>query len=128
MLLRAAKARSKKRGLMFTLVREDIEIPEFCPVLGIRLQVGYKAVVHSSPTIDRLIPQLGYVRSNIRVISFRANTIRGDATSEELEAVAAYAKSVETSPTASIYLRDEVGIEYDNAPSRYDDEEIECEF
>lgn len=36
-LLRGAKGRAKARGLPFDLCPEDIEIPEYCPLLGIKL-------------------------------------------------------------------------------------------
>ena len=38
-----------------------------------------------SPTIDKLIPSLGYTKGNVWVISRRANMIKSDATLEELE-------------------------------------------
>lgn len=49
---------------------------------------------HSSPSIDRIIPELGYVRGNIAVISMRANKLKSDATSEELERISAWMRSV----------------------------------
>lgn len=48
----------------------------------------------SSPSLDRLRPELGYVRGNICVISNLANRIKSNATSaEELEHVAAWMRS-----------------------------------
>ena len=43
------------------------------------------AAKFDSPTIDKLIPSLGYTKGNVWVISRRANMIKSDATLEELE-------------------------------------------
>ena len=43
-------------------------------------------------SLDCIIPELGYVPGNVAVISRRANTIKNDATIEELELVLAYMK------------------------------------
>lgn len=42
------------------------------------------------PSLDRVVPSLGYVKGNVRVISFRANRIKSDATADELRAVLSY--------------------------------------
>lgn len=74
-------------------MKEDIGIPEFCPILGVKL-IPYgkdlKARTNNSATIDRIIPSRGYVRGNIQVISFRANRIKNNATLDELKAIIAY--------------------------------------
>lgn len=88
-LLKSAKARAVKRNMQFSIEITDLEIPPICPVLGIPMQVGGHA--HNSPSIDRIDNDIGYVRGNIRVISYRANWIKSNATPEELVAVAKYA-------------------------------------
>jgi hypothetical protein len=76
---------------MFDLRVEDISIPEICPVLGIPIAVGNSnGPSPNSPSLDRFIPELGYVRENVRVISWRANRLKSDATLEEIESVARY--------------------------------------
>ncbi len=95
LLWRNARARAKKLGLPFSITIEDIVIPVFCPVLGIRLQRGEKKYGPASPSLDRKTPELGYTRDNILVISWRANEIKGNATAEELQAVAIYAWMIE---------------------------------
>ena len=85
----AAKKRAAEKGVPFAITHDDIVIPEDCPVLGIKLEraVG-KSVLHAaSPTLDKIIPALGYVPGNIAVISWRANRIKADGTLEELEAL-----------------------------------------
>ncbi len=44
----------------------------------------------NSPTLDRIDPVKGYVPGNIVVVSLRANTIKNDATMDELAAVLAF--------------------------------------
>lgn len=94
-LLRNAKGRAAKLGLPFTLVLSDIFIPEFCPVLGIKLEMRHEGSgrCKSSPTLDRMIPELGYVRGNVAVISGRANSIKNVGTAEEHERVAAWMRA-----------------------------------
>lgn len=86
-LLQYAKKRARKKDLPFSIVEEDITIPDVCPVLGIPLFSGEGYAIDNSPNIDRIIPEKGYVAGNIRVISQRANRIKNDATVEELRAV-----------------------------------------
>jgi hypothetical protein len=44
-------------------------------------------MIDNSPSLDRIVPEKGYVAGNIRVISQRANRIKSNATVEELRAV-----------------------------------------
>ena len=91
-LLYAAKKRAKKEGLTFDLTAEDIIIPEVCPVLGIELHKGTRKNRDNSPSVDRFLPVLGYTKNNIRVISWRANDLKKNATVEELTKVLSYMK------------------------------------
>lgn len=79
-----AKTRSIKKGYEFNITREDIVIPEYCPLLGLKLESGSKGKYSMSPSIDRIDPSKGYVKGNIWVISTKANTMKSDATQEQL--------------------------------------------
>ena len=96
-LLSGCKQRSKKKGLPFNLDLDDVIIPEKCPVLGIKLSHnrGRSGPCWSSPTVDRVVPEKGYIKGNVRVISNRANFIKTNATADELMAVAKYCKEQE---------------------------------
>lgn len=89
-LHRSAKARAKKAGLPFNIVPEDVVIPLFCPLLGIMLipNIGGKVRAFNSPSLDRAIPELGYVRGNVRVVSYQANAMKQNATAEQLRTFA----------------------------------------
>ena len=88
-MFKAAKQRAKKKGLEFNLEPSDVVIPEYCPVFPwIKLEVGEKTVHKGSPTIDRVDNNKGYVKGNIAVISYYANSIKQNATAEELRMLA----------------------------------------
>jgi hypothetical protein len=77
-LFNAAKGRAAAKGREFNLELQDIVIPERCPVLGIPM---------TRPSLDRIDNNKGYVKGNVRVISYRANVLKNDATVEELTLV-----------------------------------------
>ena len=95
------RIRAWQKGLPCTIGVEDIPLPEVCPVLGIQLVCGKKFSCENSPTVDRIKGSLGYVPGNVKVISSRANRIKTDATADELEKVAAYARALESLCTPS---------------------------
>ena len=47
-----------------------------------------------TPSIDRINPSEGYVKGNVIIMSNRANTLKNNATAEELERVAAWMRIV----------------------------------
>lgn len=83
-----ARKRAFKLGLPFGIEPKDIVIPKRCPVLGIPLRMDGPR--DSRPSLDRIVPKKGYVLSNVRVISFRANRIKSDATPSEIRKVLDY--------------------------------------
>jgi hypothetical protein len=81
----SAKQRAAKNQLGFNIELSDIFIPTFCPVLGTKLEKSCSKVPSAnSPSLDRIIPSLGYVKGNIKVISHRANALKNNASLEEL--------------------------------------------
>lgn len=87
-MLNSARARAKKKQIIFSIDLNDIVIPEFCPVFtDMRLNKNNKKQGLDSPTLDRLIPSLGYVKGNIRVISWKANHIKSFASLEDITKV-----------------------------------------
>lgn len=86
-LYKHARERAAKEGIPFTIQREDIVCPQVCPLLEIPLFVGAKVLCDNSPTLDRKIPSSGYVPGNIRVISYKANRIKNNASYQEFETI-----------------------------------------
>lgn len=82
-LLQSAKSRAKKRGWDFDLEESDLIIPEVCPVLGIPITLRYGGDKDSSPSLDRIDSNKGYVKGNVQVISWRANNLKSNGTLEE---------------------------------------------
>jgi hypothetical protein len=82
--------KARRKGIPFNLTKEDFIAPAVCPYLGITLipGVGRDHVQPDAPSIDRLIPALGYVKGNVQIISVKANRIKQDATSDEVMRVA----------------------------------------
>lgn len=91
-ILRSAKHRAKKQNVPFLLKLEDINIPEKCPILGIKLEITGKHASPNSPSLDKIIPELGYIKGNIQVISHKANSMKRDATIDELILLGNWAK------------------------------------
>ena len=88
--MNGAKQRARKKELSFNIDLDDIIIPEYCPVLDIKLirHVGERSgFFDDSPSLDRINPSLGYVKGNVRVISARANLLKNNATIDELQKV-----------------------------------------
>ena len=79
---------------MFTIGVEEIIVPDICPVLGIPLKIATGAAKPNSPSLDRIDPRRGYEPGNVRVVSHKANTIKSNATVEELRAVLAYLEEI----------------------------------
>lgn len=86
----SAKERAKKKELDFNIELSDIVIPEFCPILGIRIFKGNTSARKNSPSLDRIDSAKGYIKGNINVISNLANTMKSNATVEELLAFSNY--------------------------------------
>lgn len=91
-LLIAARHRAKKNGLSFDIELSDVYIPTWCPILGIPLHLNEEKIGPDSPSLDKIVPELGYVKNNVQVISHRANAIKRDATLDELIKLGEWAK------------------------------------
>jgi hypothetical protein len=89
-LLNACRSRARAAGIDFNITKEDIVIPEFCPVLGIKLEHGTKGFHESSPSVDRFDSTKGYVKGNVVVMSFRANRMKQTATLDEVRKLLAF--------------------------------------
>ncbi len=84
-----ARRRAKKKNLEFSIEKTDLIMPEHCPVFGIPIYCnrknGSSYQTNNSPSVDRIDNNKGYTKDNIAVISWRANSIKGNATLEELK-------------------------------------------
>lgn len=94
-LLNATKVRARMRGLDHNLDISDVKIPEICPMLGIPLFISGKRFTQNSPTVDRIDNSVGYIKGNAVVCSFRANSLKKDATVDELERIVVWLRQHE---------------------------------
>ncbi len=79
------KERALKDGIPFDIELSDVIIPTHCPYLGIELtQTLGKGFLDSNSSIDKIIPELGYIKGNVQVISRLANQMKNSATKEQL--------------------------------------------
>lgn len=80
-LWKGAKARAESKGLPFDLTKEWIAeklLQGKCAVTQIPFVREKSGAIHPfSPSIDRIIPVLGYTKSNCRVTVFALNAARG---------------------------------------------------
>lgn len=86
-MLLNARSRAKTKCIDFDLELSDITIPEYCPLLGIKLQTAEEMSekrADNSPTLDRIDNSRGYVKGNVWVVSYIANAIMTSATHEQI--------------------------------------------
>lgn len=86
----STKRRAKIEGINFNLEESDIFIPDKCPILDIKLQMHSDYARDNSPSIDRLIPNKGYIKGNCFIISYKANRMKQDNSLEDLEKIVKY--------------------------------------
>jgi hypothetical protein len=78
-----SRAKDSKRECDIDI--SDIEIPEYCPYLNIKLSTDKKDCYNDNYySIDRIDSSKGYVKGNIQIISRIANTMKNNATIEQL--------------------------------------------
>jgi len=104
-IVTGARQSAKLRGLECTITKADIRIPEFCPVLGIRLNPRAPNRSPDLPSLDRFDPSRGYVPGNVWVISWKANRLKHSASLPDLEALVAAMKIHQFRAHAYAWLR-----------------------
>lgn len=95
-----SKTRAKKRNLDFNLELDDIFIPDFCPVLNIKIDKrlfkhSKRRPLDNSATLDRIDSSKGYIKGNIAVISYLANSIKNEGNADEHDAIATFIENHE---------------------------------
>ncbi len=77
------RTRARRKGLTFNLDPADIVIPAVCPVFGFSFRVGRENRDFAA-SVDRIDSELGYVKGNVRVISYLANRMKSNASENQL--------------------------------------------
>lgn len=87
-----AKRRAKELNLPFNIDAEYIEsiypADKRCPVFGFLFEIATsKGSRNKSPSLDRIRPELGYVKGNLVVVSMKANRMKNDGNLEDLKRI-----------------------------------------
>lgn len=82
-----AQQRARQSNIEFSLSKEDIIVPEKCPILGIPLicHKGSPGGKKNSPSLDRIDSTKGYTKDNIWVISHLANQMKSHSSIKEMK-------------------------------------------
>lgn len=93
-MLREARRRAKERGVVFDIRPDQVPWPADgkCPVLEVPLERNKGIVMANSPSLDRIHSDLGYIKDNVRVVSWRINNLKSNLTTEEIENLLLYVK------------------------------------
>jgi hypothetical protein len=80
-ILRVAKSRAKRKNVIFDLTKEDLKSlydgqKGFCAITG--LEMGIKFNADDKMSLDRIVPEKGYVPENIQFLTLWANQCKWD--------------------------------------------------
>lgn len=91
-ILTRARMGAIKRGLEFNITINDIDFPTHCPILYIELKYVSSGgrPTDDTASIDRIDNTIGYIPTNVRIISWRANRLKSDASIWEIERLFRY--------------------------------------
>lgn len=95
-MLSGAKKRAQREGLPFNIEHSDIEHDFVCKCCGKQmahnLGNGKSCYKKDSPSLDKLIPALGYVKGNVQVICHECNSYKRDQSIERVQLMIEYMK------------------------------------
>lgn len=90
-LYRSSKERANKTGQLHTIIEHDIIVPVNCPICNVKLvHSEIKGGSSISPTLDKVIPKLGYIKANVSVICKLCNSTKGSGNAELHRKIADY--------------------------------------
>jgi hypothetical protein len=85
-----ARRRAKERGCEVDLTPEWLlqNLPERCPLLGLEFVFSSGVLTDNTPTVDRKDSSKGYTMDNCWIISAKANRMKTNASTREIELLA----------------------------------------
>ena len=86
-IIRNSKYCAKRRNIEFSIKYTDFELPEVCPILGIKLEygAGHDGNAPQHATLDRIDNTKGYVPVNVMIVSRLANAMKNEASFNQLQ-------------------------------------------
>lgn len=86
-IIRNSKYCAKRRNIEFSIKYTDFELPELCPILGIKLEygAGHDGNAPQHATLDRIDNTKGYVPGNVMIVSRLANAMKNEASFNQLQ-------------------------------------------
>jgi hypothetical protein len=78
-------ARAKQKRVAHTITESDIVVHKHCPCCGVEMipAVGQRRLQSNSPSLDRILPERGYVPGNVVVMCARCNLLKGAMTLDQ---------------------------------------------
>jgi len=108
-LMQHANARARKQNVPCNLTVEYLEslVVSHCPITEEPLDWERRHVINGhptprSPSLDKIIPSLGYIPGNCAFLSHRGNAIKSNGTIEEHSRVVNYMATRQTSNATSL--------------------------
>lgn len=87
-LISNAKHRAKVGGFPFDLTEENVPpMPERCEICAATFD---REGTLTRPTLDRVVPERGYIVANVAWICWQCNRIKDNAAPDRLRAIADY--------------------------------------
>lgn len=85
-IIRNIKGNAKRRDIEFNITYKDFTLPEYCPLLNLRLKYRGEDGFNDNDraTLDRIDNTKGYIPGNVWILSRLANTMKNEATNEQL--------------------------------------------
>lgn len=89
LMVKRAQDRARLKNVKFDISWEDVKHVTVCPILEIPLNWGETTNEGGrnidTPSLDRIVPELGYIKGNVRIISNLANMMKNSANRKQLE-------------------------------------------
>lgn len=84
--LSGTKTRARVKGIAFALTAADLTVPSHCPVRGCGrpIVIGSGRFADNSPALDRIVPHLGYVPTNVRITCNKCNNDKCATTPDQM--------------------------------------------
>jgi len=83
-LIFATKQTSKIKGLLHDISIEDLVQVPICPLTGIEIDWTCSGRHLRNPSVDRIDNSKGYVKGNVEIMSCLGNSMKSNATPEQL--------------------------------------------